>query len=152
MKPAPMDGTPLGTELSMQTDHSPLIRRYFEEVWNRGQLDVLDDLLTPDYVNHSSSIAHPQPGPDGVKPIVAAMRVAFPDLHYTIEDIVSGPDAVVARVTMTGTHRGDFFGLAPTGRSFTVQQINIEHVRDGRICAHWRATDELSLMRQLGAL
>ena len=58
----------------------------------------------------------------------------------------------MARVTMTGTHRGDFFGIQPTGRSFAVQQINIERLRDGRICAHWRGTDELSLMKQLGVV
>jgi steroid delta-isomerase-like uncharacterized protein len=128
------------------------IARYFQEVWNEGKLDVLDELLAADYVNHSSSMPDAPPGPAGVKPIVAAMRAAFPDLHYTIDQLVVGPDAVAARVTMSGTHRGDFFGIPPTGKSFTVTQTTIEQFRDGKIVAHWRNTDELSLLRQLGVI
>jgi len=127
-------------------------RRYFEEVWNRGNLDALDQLLAPDYVNHTPSTANPPPGPAGLKPIVAGMRQAFPDLHYEIQDVVATADAVVMRVVMTGTHRGNLFGLAPTNRRVTVDQINIEHIENGRIVEHWRVTDELKLMRQLGVV
>jgi steroid delta-isomerase-like uncharacterized protein len=126
-------------------------RRYFEEVWNRGNVDVLDQLLAPTYINHTPSTPDPPPGPGGLKPIVLAIRQAFPDLHYEIKDVVATDDAVVVRVVMTGTHRGDLFGLAPTGRRVTVDQINIEHIENGRIVEHWRVTDELKLMRQLGA-
>jgi steroid delta-isomerase-like uncharacterized protein len=127
-------------------------RRYFEEVWNQGRLDVLDELLAPDYVNHTPSTPNPPPGPAGLKPIVQAIREAFPDLHYRIEDAVATDDAVILRVVMTGTHRGALFGLAPTGRRIEVKQINIEHIRNGRIAEHWRVTDELTLMRQLGVV
>lgn len=127
-----------------------VIERYFEEVWNQGRLDVLDELLAADYVNHSSSLPDSPPGADGVKPIVAAMRRAFPDLRYTIEQMVIGDDAVAVRVTLTGTHDGDFFGIPATGKRFEVTQTTIERFRDGKIVAHWRNTDELSLMRQLG--
>src|SRR5690606_20771032 len=123
-----------------------------EEVWNQGQLDVLDELLAPDYVNHSSSMPDAPPGPEGVKPIVAAMRRAFPDLHYTIDRMVVGDDAVAVRVTLTGTHVGDFFGIPPTGKPLKVTRTNIEQFRDGKIVAHWRTTDELSLLRQLGVV
>ena len=85
-------------------DGSTLARRYFEEVWNRGQVDVLDELLAPEYVNPTPSFGNPPPGPNGLKPIVLAMRRAFPDLHFTIEDVVVTPDAVAVRTTMTGTH------------------------------------------------
>jgi steroid delta-isomerase-like uncharacterized protein len=128
-----------------------LARRYFEEAWNRGDVAVLDEILAPDYVNHTPSTPNPPPGPAGLKPIILAMRRAFPDLHYAIKDVISTEDAVTIRVVMTGTHRGDLFGLAPTGRRVRVDQINIEHIRDGRIVAHWRVTDELKLMRQLGS-
>lgn len=127
-------------------------QRYFEEVWNRGRIGALDDLLTADYINHNPSTADPPPGPAGLKPIVVAIREAFPDLHYEIRDIVATDDTVVIRVRMTGTHRGDLFGLAPTGKRIAVDQINIERIRDGRIAEHWRVTDELSLMKQLGAV
>jgi len=127
-------------------------RRYFEEVWNRGDLDALDRLLAPGYVNHTPSRPDPPPGPAGLKPIVSAIRRAFPDLHYEIRDIVATDDTVVMRVRMTGTHRGDLFGLAPTGKRISVDQINIERIRAGRIVEHWRVTDELSLMKQLDAV
>jgi steroid delta-isomerase-like uncharacterized protein len=133
-------------------DGSTLARRYFEEVWNQGKVDVLDELLSPAYVNHTPSAGQPRPGPDGLKPIVLAIRRAFPDLHYRIEDVIVSADAVVIRTTMTGTHEGDLFGLPPTHRKIRVTQIQIERVRNGRIVEHWRVTDELSLMRQLGAL
>jgi steroid delta-isomerase-like uncharacterized protein len=126
------------------------IQRYFDEVWNQGKVEVLNELVAHDYVNHSSSVPDVQPGPEGLKPIVTAMRRAFPDLRYRIDQLVSTPDAVAARVTLSGTHLGDFFGIAPTGKRFEVTQTNIERFRDGKIVEHWRNTDELSLMRQLG--
>jgi steroid delta-isomerase-like uncharacterized protein len=129
-----------------------VVERYFEEVWNQGRLEMLDELLTGDYRNHAPSTANPAPGPAGLKPIVAAMRQAFPDLHYTIERLVVAQDAVAAQVTLTGTHQGDLFGLPATGRRVRVTQMNIERLRDGRIAEHWRVTDELTLMRQLGQL
>ena len=127
-------------------------RRYFETVWNRGDLDALDELLAPHYVNHTPSVPNPPPGAEGLKPIVRAIRQAFPDLHYDIRDVVATDDVVVLRVVMTGTHRGELFGLAPTGRRVEVNQINIERIREGRIAEHWRVTDELTMMRQLGVV
>src|SRR5687767_8568939 len=82
--------------------------------------------------------ARPAAGPEGLKPIVLAMRRAFPDLHYEIKDVIATKESVVIRVVMTGTHRGDLFGLAPTGCRVQVDQINIERIRDGRIVEHWR--------------
>jgi len=129
-----------------------VVQRYFDEVWNQGKVEVLDELLAQDYVNHSSSIPNVPPGPDGVKPIVFAMRRAFPDLRYRIDQLVVSPEAVAARVTLSGTHHGDFFGIAPTGKRFEVTQTNIERFRDGKIVDHWRNTDELSLLKQLGVV
>jgi predicted ester cyclase len=80
------------------------------------------------------------------------LREGMPDLHYTIDDMVVGADAVAVRATMTGTHTGNFFGLAPSGRAVRVSQMTIEHFRDGQIVSHHRQTDDLSMLRQLGAL
>jgi predicted ester cyclase len=109
-------------------------------------------LLTPDYLNHTPSAGTPPRGPAGLKPIVLAMRRAFPDLHFTIEDVIVGHDAVTIRTVMTGTHEGDLFGLAPTHRRVRVNQIQIERITNGRIAEHWRVTDELTLMKQLGVV
>jgi predicted ester cyclase len=80
------------------------------------------------------------------------MRAAFPDLRYDIEQIVEGANTVAVHLTVTGTHLGDFFGTPPSGRSFRVMQINIERIAGGKIVAHRRLTDELSLLRQIGAI
>ena len=138
--------------MNVKQQQTDLIHRYFDEVWNRGRVEVLDDILTSDYINHSPSVPNPEPGPLGLAPIVEAMRRAFPDLRYDIEDIVHGEDSLAVRLTVSGTHRGDFFGIPPTGRAFCVTQINIERLREGRIAEHWRTMDELGLLRQLGVL
>ncbi|WP_394829636.1 ester cyclase [Pendulispora albinea] len=125
--------------------------RYFNEVWNQGRVDVLDELLTDNYVNHTPSTPNPPRGPKGLKPIVQAIRQGFPDLHFQIEDMVVTKDRVVLRTVMTGTNTGELFGAPPTGRRVRVNQINIEEIRDGRIADHWRVTDELSIQKQLQA-
>ncbi|XXX78998.1 ester cyclase [Sorangium sp. So ce134] len=132
--------------------HEIAVRRYFDEVWSRGRLEVLDELLAPGYVNHTPSTPNPPPGPGGLKPIVAAFRAAFPDLHFTIEDLVVKGDRVAVRVRMEGTQDGPLFGIAATHRHVSVEQINIELFRGGKIVEHWRVTDELGLMRQLGVV
>ena len=128
-----------------------VITRYFEDLWNRGDESLIDELLHPAYVNHSPGSPQMSTDREGVRWVLRALRTAFPDLRYTIEDMVVGDDAVAVRTTMSGTHRGDFFGLPPTGRSVRVNQINIEHFREGRIVSHHRVTDMAELMRQLGA-
>jgi len=127
-----------------------IVTSYFEDLWSRGDESLVDELLHPEYVNHSPGSPTMSTGRDGVRWVLRALRTAFPDLRYVIEDLVVGDDAVAVRTTMSGTHRGDFFGLAPTGRSFQVSQMNIERFRDGRIVAHHRVTDMAELMRQLG--
>ena len=131
---------------------SAVMVRYYEEIWNQGRLEVCDELIAPDDVNHSALLPGLPPGPGGVKQIVAAVRRAFPHLHYTIEDIVLGGDKAALRVTMRGTHRGEFFGVAPTGRKVEVQELQIEHLRDGQIVAHWHLIDDLGLRHPLGLL
>ncbi|WP_426318843.1 ester cyclase [Pseudoduganella sp. R-43] len=137
--------------MSLQAN-ARLIERYFEEVWNQGKVDVLDELLTSDYRNHSPGLPDPQPGPAGLKPIVLMMRSGIPDLHYAIVDLVVAADRVAAYVHMTGTHTGSLFGIEPTGKSIDVRQMQIEWIRDGRICQHWRITEDLKMMRQLGVI
>lgn len=134
----------------MHSQKKALIRRYFEELFNQGKVELVNELLAPDYVNHSTASPEQSRGRDGVKDVVLALRTAFPDLSYEILDLVEGETAVAVRTRMTGTHLGDFFGTPPTGRSIDVSQITIERFRGCQIVAHHRVTDELSLMKQLG--
>ena|ERR1700730_13894778 len=129
-----------------------LIKKYFEEIWNNGKLEVLNEIISPDYMNHNPGIANPIPGPEGLKPIIEGIRKAFPDLKYVIENMVVSDDQVAVHTTMHGTHKGDFFGLAPTNKVIKVSQMQIERIENNKIVEHWRITDELTLLRQLGQI
>ena len=143
---------PLATEAEVIVRNRQLVTRYFDEVWNQGRIDVLDELIAADYVNHSSSLPDPRPGPSGLKPIVAEMRGAITDLHYEILDMAVTADKVAVHVRVTGTHTGTLFGMPPHGGKVDVKQMQFEWIRDGRIVRHWRITDDLSLLRQIGQL
>lgn len=136
----------------LQTNNVKLIKRYFEEVWNHGQLDVLDEIMSPDYINNNPGMPNPVPGPAGLKPIVAAIRNAFPDLKYVIENMVVSDDQVAVQTTLHGTHTGDFFGITPTHKVIKVSQMQIERIASHQIIEHWRVTDELTLLKQLGQI
>lgn len=136
----------------MTDPKSTVIRRYFEELFNQGRVELVAELLHPEYVNHSPGAPDLPRGRDGVAIVVQALRKGMPDLRYTIDDMVVGPDAVAVRATLTGTHTGSLFGMAPTGKSVRVSQMTIERFRDGQIVSHHRQTDDLSMLRQLGAI
>jgi steroid delta-isomerase-like uncharacterized protein len=129
-----------------------VIERYFDQLFNQGKVELVAELLHPDYVNGSPGSPDLPRGREGVAIVVKALRAAFPDLEYEIEDMVIGADAVAVRTTLRGTHRGDFFGIPASGKSVEVSQMTIERFKDGKIVAHHRITDELTLQRQLGVL
>ena len=131
-------------------ENKKLIETYFFRVWNNGELDLLDSIIDENYINHSpGGPVTPPLGPSGLKPIVVAMRQGFPDLHYSIKDLVITGNRIVARVVMTGTLLGELWDMQPNGKKIEVTQINIEYVKDGRITEHWRLTDEVKMMKQL---
>jgi steroid delta-isomerase-like uncharacterized protein len=126
-------------------------RRLIEEVFNRGNLAVVDELVAADAVDHSGMPGRPE-GAEGVKWAARMFRTAFPDLHFTVEDQVAEDDRLVNRFTVRGTHRGEFMGIPPTGRQVTVGGIDLIRVRDGRAVEHWVHMDMLGLMQQLGVI
>lgn len=140
------------TQTREDGNHGDAIAKiYFDEVWNKGRVELLDSLLTPDYINHTPS-APTSPGPAGLKPIVLAIRKAFPDLHFRIEEVITADGYVTIRTVMTGTQKDSLFEMPPTNKYIEVNQINIEKLRDGRIAEHWRVTDELKMMKHLGVI
>lgn len=140
---------PFDLSMSSIQHNQQLIETYFNEVWNKGDVDLLDKLITPDYINHAPSIPNPERGPAGLKPIIKEMRNGISELHYEILDTIITEDKIVARVNMTGIHTGELWGMKPTGKRIDVNQINIEHVKDGKISEHWRITEEFRLLKQL---
>jgi predicted ester cyclase len=134
----------------MTTDQNKTqFRRTFEELFNRGNLDVADDLVAPDFLNHDAPPDQNR-GAQSMRGTVTMLRSAFPDLHFTIEELVAEGDTVAGRVTATGTHRGTFMGMAPTGRPFQQEQMHIVRFREGKGIEHRAVRDDLGMMRQLG--
>ena len=136
----------------MSAEESKAVMRRFWEVWERGDIDRLDELLAPDYVNHTLAAPDLPPGPEGVKEVVSMFRSGMPDLRVVIEDMIAEDDRVATRYALEGTHGGDLFGVAPTGRHLTIKSMTVERLSEGKIVEHWRVTDELDMMRQLGAM
>jgi len=134
-------------------ENKKIVRRWFEEVWNRGSESAIEEMLDAEGVAHGLGDSEQDvKGPAEFKPFVANIRGALPDTRIVIEDIFADGDRVAVRVTLQGTHTGNGLGLAPTGRSVRIQGIVIVRMQDGRIKEGWNSYDQLGLLRQLGAL
>lgn len=133
------------------SENVTLYRRVIEEGFGKGDLAVIDEVMSPDFTEHE--IAPGQgPGRQGVKDVVGMMRTAFPDLHLTLQDAFTSGDQLCGRLTFSGTNTGPFMGQAPTGRAASWGAIDIVRFRDGRIAEHWGEMDMLGLLGQLGAV
>ena len=127
-------------------------RRTFEEVFNQGNLALVDELVAEDFLNHEVPPGMNNRGPESTRQLVMMLRTAFPDLHFTIEEMVAEGDTVAGRVTMSGTHLGSFQGMPPTGRSFQQAHMHFVRFRDGQAIEHRAVRDDLGMMRQLGLI
>jgi predicted ester cyclase len=129
-------------------EHKALYRRFVENVINQGQFDLVPEVFSPEYQDHSAPPGAPG-GLDGVKAVFAMFRTAFPDVHFTIIHMVSEGDMVATFVEGEGTQNGPFMGLAPSGRHAKWTSSGFFRVKDGRIVEHWGIPDFFSLMAQL---
>ena len=116
----------------MSAEESKSVMSRFWEVWEEGDIDRLDELLAPDYVNHTLAAPDLPPGPEGVKEIVIMFRSCIPDLRVVIEDMIAEGDRVATRYALEGTHRGDLFGVAPTGRALSIKSMMVERLSGGQ--------------------
>jgi steroid delta-isomerase-like uncharacterized protein len=132
-------------------ENKAVIRRFCEEVWNKGNLDVMKEIFAADYVRHDLRPGTPPPGPEGQKKIAADFRAAFPDLNTTVDLIVAEGDMVVVRWTTEGTNTGPWGGVPPTGKHARFSGVNIFRMRNGKVIEIWNHRDDLGLMQQLGA-
>lgn len=133
----------------MSEQNKKIVRRTFKEIWNHGNLAVVDERFSADYVGHSTPEIH---GPEGGKQFAAMMRSAFPDFHYTVEDEIAEGDRVVHRWTARGTHEGEFQGMPPTGKQVTITGISVYRVANGKLVEGWTDADMLGLLQQLGTV
>jgi steroid delta-isomerase-like uncharacterized protein len=133
-------------------ENKAIVRRYFEEAWGKGNLDVMDELMASDYVNHGSVPGHPVTDREDMKRIEEATRQAFPDVSFEMHDVVAEGDMVVYRCTGGGSQQGEFMGIPPSGRRFSTQGVVFSRVRDGKIVEQRRIVDVYTMMQQLGAI
>src|SRR5690349_7978752 len=122
------------------------MRRFYEEVLNRGNVGLVDEVCAADYVEHDP--LSPTPDREGLKGQVAMLRAAFPDVRFTVDDLVMDGDKGVARTTMRGTHAGELMGIPPTGKQVAVSGIDIVRFEGGKAVEHWSQSDDLGLMQQ----
>ena len=131
-------------------DTTATARRFFEEIWSAGRLDLVNELFSPGYVGHPSGKEEPVRGPAGVADYVGTLREGFPDLTVSIDDQVAQGSKVTTRWTASGTHQGELMGIEPTGRTATVTGITIQRFDErGQIVAGWTNWDTLGMLHQL---
>lgn len=133
----------------MTTNTQRTIERIPLEVLNKGNFELIDELLSTDFVEHTTQPGVP-PTRAGFKQTAIALKTAFPDLLYTIEDSIESGDQIVHRLTATGTMKGDFMGMPATGKRASWTEIHIGRVANGRLTEHWGLVDQLGMLVQLG--
>jgi steroid delta-isomerase-like uncharacterized protein len=126
------------------------MRRFFQEVYNEGNVKALDDLTSPKFVSHDRG--NPSQDREGVRQIVTSIRAAFPDVKFSADDVFAEGDRVAARFTMRGTHRGEFMGIPPTNKEIIVTGIDIVRFEDGKAAEHWHEWSGMELLQQLGVM
>jgi steroid delta-isomerase-like uncharacterized protein len=137
-----------GATMSMERNKA-IVRESAERLFNQGDLSAADALITADAIDHCEPA-----GTDcrqHFRQVVTMLRSAFPDLHIEIGDMVAEGDSVAVRMTMTGTHKGPFMGMPPTGKQFAVEQMRFMRFRDGMMTDSWAVIDWLGWRQQLGA-
>lgn len=139
------EGTSMPTEQNKES-----VRRLIDEAWNKGNLAIIDELLSPNYRLHIDA-----PGAndrEGYKDAIRTYRTAMPDFHFTIDDLFAEGNKVVLRCTMTGTQQNELMGFPPTGKKLSMTAISIRHFENGKIAEEWVETNMLSVLQQMGAI
>jgi steroid delta-isomerase-like uncharacterized protein len=137
----------------MSQENMAIVRRWFDEVWNRGQVATIHELMAADAVGVGQGgaevVIH---GPHEFQVFVEKLRGAFPDIHVTIEDVFATGDRVAARWSATMTHRGDHLSIPASGKQVRITGISLVQIANGKIIAGWDNWDQMTLMREIGAI
>ena len=136
----------------MSEQNKTNVRRLFEELWNKGNLPVADELVAPNYVHHDASTPDVGRGPESEKKRVTLYRNAFTDLRFTVEDMIGEGETVVARWSCRGLHKGDLNGIAPTGKQIAITGVSVVRFTGGKMIEGWINWDTLGPMHQIGVV
>jgi len=134
----------------MTSENKAIVRRLYEEVWNKRRVELVDELMSPSHAMHDNHLPDSGVGPEAYKRNVARYVTGFPDLRFTVEEMVAENDKVAVGWTISGTHKGEFRGISPTGRKVFVEGITINQIAGGKIMDSYVSWDALGLMQQLG--
>ena len=129
-----------------------LARQMIEEIFNQGNVSLVDQIIGPDFVEHEELPPGISTGREGVKQLPTVFHSAFPDFKATINDLIAEGDKVVISMTWSGTHKGEFMGIPPTGKSVSFGVLDILRVAEGKFVEHWGQTDSMAMMQQLGVI
>ena len=137
---------------ALADQNKAIARRLFEDVWNKGNLALIDEFHSSNYVHHDVATPDLGKGPESAKKLVTLYRTAFPDINFTIDDIIAEGDKVALSWTNRATHKGELQGIAPTGKEISVTGIVIFRFSGGKIEESRVSWDALGLMKQLGVV
>lgn len=143
--------TPTVTPVPATEANKALVRRYYDQVLNMGNLTALDELLAPNYKRYLTTTAAPLDAA-AQKQRLGGMRTVFPDLNVTIDDLIAEGDRVAIRMTVRGTQKAPFLDIAPSGKQVIVAAVEVVRIEKGKMVEHWGGTDNLDLAQQLGAV
>ncbi len=142
----------MSTVVTMSTEvNKASMRRFYEEVFNKKNRAAIDEFIDPNQVDHAAPPGTPG-GLEGARQTLTMYLTAFPDLYFTVEDLIAEGDKVVARLTVRGTQQGVFMGIPPTGKHAEVTAIDINRMAGGKSVEHWLEMDTLGLLQQLGVI
>ncbi len=136
----------------MSPDNRAIVRRLYEEAWNKRKFEVVKQLISPSHALQAPNLSGSSIGPEAYKGQISRLLAGFPDLRFTVEDTVAEKDKVVACWTLSGTHKGDYMGVPPTNKKVSVDGMTIHHLAGGKIMDSYTNWDALGMMQQLGAI
>ena len=133
----------------MSTDsNKAVVRSFIQQVFQEGRPEAVDDLATPDFVSHGL----PGSGPDVMKQAIERVGKGLSDATFDVHDVVAEGDLVAVRLDSTATQSGEFMGMPATGKTYTIEELHLFRVSDGRVAEHWHQMDAMGMMQQLGAM
>lgn len=126
-------------------------RERVEALFNRGEVDRIEEFVTPDFVNHEAWEGE-DPGYEGFRIRMKRLHAAFSELHMEVHEVIAEGDLVAYRATLSGVHSGELLGLPPTGKRFSAQHFHMLRMREGKASEHWAVRDDLGMLQQLGVM
>ena len=136
----------------MSADNKAIVRQLYEEVWNKRRLELVDEIISPSHALHDPNLSGSAVGPEAYKRQVTRFITAFPDLRFTVEDIVGEKEKLAVAWTISGTHKSEFMGIPATNKKVSVDGITINHIVNAKIMDSYVSWDAWGMMQQLGVV